>query len=537
MTTLDYAVIAAYFIAVAAVGWWSSLHSRDNTKAYFLAGGSIGWIPIGASLFASNISSEHFIGLTGSGAASGMVVSQYEWLACFMLMTLGWLFVPYYLRNGVFTMPEFLERRYSPACRLYLSAISLVAYITTKVSVCLYAGALVLKVVMGWENMWLSALVLVIATGVYTVFGGLRAVIFTDYLQAVILILGGFVLTGVALSRVGGFDALVMAAPPDHFNIWKPASDAGNPWTGIMIGAPILGIWYWCTDQMIVQRTLAADSVDHARKAAIFAGFLKILPPFFLVLPGIAGMVLYPELIANNQSDMMYATMVDGLLGAGIKGLVVAALLSALMSSLSSTFNSSSTLVTMDFYHRWRPSATEKELVRAGQITTVVLVCVGVLWIPFINVMSSQLWIYLQSVQAYISPPITAVFLLGLLWKRTNATGALATLLTGFVLGAGRFIIEVAVKAKWIDSPALTSFVSINFLHFSIAMFVVCVAVLVVVSLCTRPPSEKNLAIFTANAAHASEPAQAEISTKMLTVLLGAIVVVLWIYFSPFFFK
>ena len=544
MTTLDIGVLVLYFVGVAGVGWWSSRHSRDDSRAYFLGGGSIGWIPIGASLFASNISSEHFIGLAGTGAASGIAVGQYEWLACFMLMILAWLFVPFYLKTGVFTMPEFLERRYNSACRTYLSVISILAYIATKVSVCLYAGAMVMETVLGW-NIWVSAVVLVIATGVYTVFGGLRAVIFTDYLQAVILILGGFVLTGVAFGKVGGFDAVVQSVPEGYFNLWKPPSDASFPWTGVIFGAPLVGIWYWCTDQMIVQRTLAADSVDHARKAAIFAGFLKILPVFILVFPGIAGRALYPDV----EPDKMYATLVNELLGPGMKGLVIAALLSALMSSLSSTFNSSSTLVTMDFYRRWNPEASERQLVRAGQITTVILVVVGIAWIPFIGTMSNQLYVYLQSVQAYISPPIACVFLLGLLWKRCNAPGALATLITGFVVGAIRFVVEVMLKkglvastgspeaqGAWIVNDSLVYFATINFAHFSVILAVLSLVVIVSVSLMTKAPDARQLEIFTTVKAHAGEPAVATFSTKLLSLLLVFIVFGLWIYFSPIFF-
>jgi SSS family solute:Na+ symporter len=310
--------------------------------------------------------------------------------------------------------------------------------------------------------------------------------------------------------------------------------DTEFPWTGILFGAPILGIWYWCTDQMIVQRTLATQKVSDARRASIFAGFLKILPVFILVLPGLVGRILYPELIANNKSDMMYATMVNNLLPAGIKGLVIAALLAALMSSLSSVFNSSSTLVVMDFYKKWRPNASEKSLVRAGQIATVLLVVVGLLWIPFIGVMSKQLFVYLQSVQAYISPPIAAVFLGGLFWKRLNGRGAFASLICGFVLGAARFIAEIAMKAHWITWKPLVFYASINFLHFAIFLFVVSIAVLVIVSLATAPPLPQQVNIFPAKEeAKLSESSKTFALDLMLSILLAIIVLALWVLFSP----
>lgn len=536
LSMLDIVVLLGYFVVVGLIGWASSRKGRADAKAYFLGGGSIGWMAIGASLFASNISAEHFIGLAGSGAASGLAVGQFEWLACFILLLLGWFFVPFYLRTGVFTMPEFLERRYNRSCRNYLSAISLIAYVFTKVSVAVYAGALVLRTILGW-NMYVGAIVLLAATGLYTAFGGLRAVIYTDFLQAGILIGGGIVLTAVAMARpeIGGFAGLTERLPASFFSVWKSLQDADFPWTGILFGAPILGVWYWCTDQMIVQRTLAARHLADARRATIFAGFLKILPVFILVLPGLAGARLFP----GTAPDNMYATMVENLLPSGVKGLVVATLLAALMSSLSSVFNSSSTLAVMDFYHHLRPQASQKELVRAGQLATVALVVVGVLWLPFIGRMSSQLYVYLQSVQAYISPPIAVVFLLGLLWRRMNGRGALAALLAGFALGAFRFVTELGMKSGWAwinDRAWLKAYASVNFLHFAVILFLVSGAILVGVSLAGPPPTEKNLAVFPPPAAARGAEPVSRVNLG-LSILLGALILVFWVYFSPLFFR
>lgn len=525
MATLDLIVLCLYFVVIGAIGWRCSRGSRDSSSDYFLGGGGIGWMAIGASLFASNISAEHFIGLAGSGAAGGLAVGQFEWLACLILLLLGWLFVPFYLKTGVFTMPEFLETRFNSACRTYLASVSLLAYVFTKISVAVYAGALVLQTILGW-NIWVGATVLIVATGVYTVFGGLKAVIYTDFLQAGILIGGGALLTGIAVSEVGGLGSLVNQLPSGYFNLWKAASHPDFPWTGVLFGAPILGIWYWCTDQMIVQRTLAAKDLDQARKATLFAGFLKLLPVAILVLPGMAGHVLYPDL----PPDQMYVNLVNNLLPVGVKGLVIAGLLAALMSSLSSVFNSSSTLVVMDFYRKWKPEATDAQLVRAGQLSTIGLVLMGLAWLPLIGMMSNQLYLYLQSVQAYISPPIAAVFLAGLLWKRANGTGAFAALMTGFVLGALRFGLEIAVKAGAISEGLLHSYATFNFLHFAIFLFVVATGVLVVVSLASQAPSSEQLKIF----APATDLQDKQRGLNLgLSALLVLAVLGLWVLFSP----
>ncbi len=536
LSVLDVLILVAYFVGVGVIGWWTGRRKNLDTKGYFLGGGSIGWMAIGASLFATNISAEHFIGLAGSGAASGLAVGQFEWLACFILLILGWFFVPFYLSTGVFTMPEFLERRFNRGCRNYLSAVSLLAYVFTKVSVAVYAGALVLRTILGW-NMYVGAIVLLVATGIYTAFGGLRAVIYTDFIQAFILIAGGIILTLIALHQpeIGGFAGLTQKLPASFFSVWKSVQDTDFPWTGIVFGAPILGIWYWCTDQVIVQRTLAADDLKTARRATIFAGFLKILPVFILVLPGLAGAMLFQ----GTSPDNMYATMVERLLPSGVKGLVVAALLAALMSSMSSVFNSSSTLAVMDFYRNLKPGASERELVAAGRVATVLLVVVGVLWLPFIGRMSNQLYVYLQSVQAYISPPIAVVFLFGLLWKRLNGHGALAALLTGFVFGAFRFVAELGMKSGWgwvTGSRLIQAYASINFLHFAVILFLISGVVLVVMSYVTPPPPAQKVEMFVPKQGAISASLADRVNTG-LSILLGAIILALWVYFSPLVFK
>ncbi len=556
LASIDIAIIAVYFVIVFGIGFYFS--RKEKTSAdYFLASRTVGWFAIGASLFVSNISTEHFIGLAGSGATTGLAVGHFEWLACLILLVLGWVFVPFYLRSNVFTMPEFLERRFSRHCAVYLASISIIAYVFTKISVHLYAAAVVLERVVGWSPLT-AAVILVVATGIYTIAGGLAAVIYTDLVQTIILIAGAVILTVVGLDRVGGFAGLRAAVPPDYFHMIKPASDPSFPWTGIFFGAPILGIWYWCTDQVIVQRVLSAKDEGHAKAATIFAGFLKILPVFILVLPGLIAFALYREMFkvgANGQvlnGDIAYPTLIINLLPTGLVGLMIAALLAALMGAMSSVFNSTSTLVTLDFYKKIRPQATELELVNFGRYATGIMVVLGLLWVPFIHLINSELYIYLQSVQAYISPPIASCFVLGILWPRLNGTGAISSLLTGFVLGAVRFVCEIVDRAgggSRFTSPALRWLVDMNFLHYAIVMFVICSAVLIGVSLLTPAPDRKKLAGLTFATAGekldvvdlaaqgtprfkpAAETAMEHRINVFFSVLLVLTVVGLWIYF------
>src|SRR5437867_6169834 len=463
LTGVDIAIIAVYFVVIFAIGFYFARKERTSTD-YFLASRNVGWFAIGASLFVSNISTEHFIGLAGSAATSGLAVGHFEWLACLILLILGWVFVPFYLRSNVFTMPEFLERRFSRSCAVYLAAISILAYVFTKISVHLYAAAIVLERVVGWSPLT-AAVILVVATGIYTIAGGLAAVIYTDLVQTLILIAGAVILTTIGLHRVGGFAGLRAGVPASYFHMIKPVSHPDFPWTGIFFGAPILGLWYWCTDQVIVQRALAAKDEGHAKGGTVLAGFLKILPVFMLVIPGLVARALYPAEMAAD-SNSAFPLLVVRLMPSGLVGLMVAAMLAALMSSLSAVFNSSSTIFTMDFYRHVRPKAGERELVNVGRAATVIMVALGLLWIPFMRYISSQLWIYLQSVQAYIAPPIAAVFLLGVTWKRANGSGALAALLAGFVLGSARFVLELAYAGQPMADGVLRTFVRMNFLHF-----------------------------------------------------------------------
>ncbi len=513
---MDWVVIGLYFMMVFGVAFWSMSKKKSGdqtTDDYFLGGKNLHWFVIGASLFASNIGSEHLIGLAGQGAMGDFVAGQFELLASIILLILGWFFVPFYLKTGVSTMPEFLEKRYNSWSRGYLSWISIIAYVLTKISVTIAAGGIVFTALLG-INFWVGAIIIVVATGLYTVVGGLKAVAYTDLLQMFILIGGAIAITLIGLDKVGGWNEMIARVnSPEHTSLWRGMSDSSYPWAGILLGAPILGIWYWCTDQFIVQRVLAAKNIDHARKGTIFAGYLKLLPLFIFVLPGVVAYALSvgPDAILTfpvENGEVVYDAALPALtmqvLPIGLRGLVVAGLLAALMSSLSSVFNSSSTIFTLDIYKKYRPETTQADLVRIGRIATLALVVLGLIWIPLLKVIEGGLFQQLQSIQAYISPPIAAVFLLGILFKRLNSTGATYALLTGALLGTGRLVLEIwnnsIKKASGTDiglQGFAGAFAEFNFLYFALLLFVICSVVLIGVSLMTEKPDADKVAAVT----------------------------------------
>lgn len=552
MNIFDYSIIAIYFGIILWIAKWASEKKEDGSFSsvdYFLAGKNQGWLVIGASLFASNIGSEIILGVSGAGARANMPMANFEILASLVLILLGWVFVPFYLRTGVYTMPEFLEKRYSRACRNYLSVVSVLAYIITKISLIIFAGALVFEVL--GIPFWTGAIITVIATGFYTVLGGLKAVIYTDMVQAFILLLGTAVISIFGLYQLGGWGEMIetisVAAqtegnpPVDRFfNLWRPMEDTEYPWTGMLFGAPILGVWYWCTDQYIVQRVLSAKDVSNARKGALFAGYLKLLPVFLFFIPGVIAYALMQKGMISysmDNPDQALPTLITEFLPAGLKGLAIAGLLAALMSSLSSAFNSSSTLLTIDFYQKYKPDATEKDLVVFGRIATIVLVIVSLGWIPFMNaLMGGGIFHYLQSVQAYISPPIAAVFLLGLFYKWINARGAIITLWTGFAIGIFRLVMEFMSNNNTItiaEGSFLGYFLSINFLHFALFLFLFCSAVLMAVSKMSTPQPEDQLEMVTFQRNTKSFAFEWTSDIK-LTIVLVILVLALWVTFSPF---
>lgn len=514
MQMFDWIVVGIYFLGLVAIVRWSS-KQITNTSDYFLAGRHAGWFVIGASLFASNIGSEHIVGLAGNGASSGMAMAHWE-LHAWVMLLLAWVFVPFYYRSGVFTMPEFLERRFDSRSRWVLSIVSLLAYVFTKVSVTVYAGALVFMTLLPDtfgtpENaFWVGAFATVILTGIYTVFGGLRAVLYTEVAQSVVLLLGSFFITWFGLDKLGGWGELqaTAAAANEQFALWRPLvqedvpwwKNGDFPWLGILIASPVIGIWYWCTDQYIVQRTLASKDLTAARRGALFGGFLKVWPVMIFLIPGMIGWALHQKGIISIplraegtiDGDQVFATMVSELLPVGLRGLVVAGLMSALMSSLASLFNSCATLFTIDIYEKLKPGKTQKHYVLVGRLATIAVVIAGLVWIPVMKSMAGGgIYKYLQGVQGYLAPPITAVFMLGLFWRRINATGAFWGMVIGFALGMGKLTIEAVTTAKEIDKGLWADIAQFNFLYYSGVLLVISVVIIVGLSLLTEAPGEE----------------------------------------------
>jgi|TARA_B100001750_G_scaffold248415_1_gene279274 SSS family solute:Na+ symporter len=483
LESLDWIVIGIYFLCIFGVTVWVLKRKQKSTEEYFLAGRNMGWFVIGCSIFASNIGSEHVVGLAGAGASNKIPMLIYEIQAWVVLM-LGWLFLPFYSRSGVFTMPEFLELRFDKRSRWILSVFSLVTYVLTKVSVTVYAGGVVVSALLGID-FWTGAMATVILTGIYTVMGGMKAVVYTETLQTIVLILGSLTLTLLGLEAVGGWSSMKATVGSEYLNMWRPVSDPDFPWPSLVITSTIVGIWYWCTDQYIVQRVLTAKNIKEGRRGTIWGGLLKLLPVFLFLVPGIIALALKQRgEIYWDTPDQAFPVLMTNLLPVGMRGLVAAGLLAALMSSLASLFNSCSTLFTVDIYKKLYPKTDEQKLLYIGRLATVVVVVMGILWIPIMSNISGVLYEYLQKIQAYIAPPITAVFLLGIFYKRINAHGAFVTLVAGFVIAALRIILEL-MKPVISEESIFYYFGNMNFLLFGVYFFLICILIAVLVSLLT----------------------------------------------------
>jgi SSS family solute:Na+ symporter len=561
MHWLDWIVISLYFGLIGWVAWWYGRHQKD-TKDYFLAGRNAGWVVIGASIFTSNIGSEHIVGLAGQGAFTGMAMAHWE-LHAWCLIVLAGLFVPFYYKSGVETIPEFLEKRFSARTRLVLSCVSLVAYVFTKVSVTVYAGAIVFQALLPEISMtiggftadafWIGAFSTVIITGVYTVFGGMRAIMNTATPQAVIILFGSFVITYIGLDKLGGWGELVSMckANKENFALWRPLSDPNFPWLGVMIASPIIGIWYWCTDQYIVQRALSAKDLATARRGSLFGGLLKIWPVLIFLVPGMIGWALHqkgiitlpPKMMGGVQigaidGDQVFPTLVKALLPAGIRGLIVACLLAALMSSLASLFNSSASLFTVDIYEKLRPGRSQGHLLNVGRVATAAVVVLGILWIPVMaKISGGGLYQYLQSVQGYLAPPITAVFILGLFWTRINSAGATWGLVGGFILGMLKLTMQTFYGTGKIESPAVFAAIGdFNFLYATGALFVASGVIMVVVSLMTAPPPREKTHGLTYGSIHQVYGAEIreswDLGNKILAFVILGLVIGMYTYFS-----
>ncbi len=545
LETLDWFVLGAYFFALILVAVWVVVQKNKNTEDYFLAGRNVGWFVIGASIFASNIGSEHVVGLAGTGFESGTPMAHYE-LHAWIVLLLGWLFLPFYIRSGAFTMPEFLEKRFDSRSRWFLSLFSLVAYVLTKVSVTIYAGGIVVSELLGIP-FWYGAIGVVVFTGIYTVIGGMKAVIYTETLQAIVLILGSVIITYLGLQEVGGWNELrnlVIAESPNHFNMWRPMTDPDFPWTGLLFGGTIVGVWYWCTDQYIVQRTLAANNIKIGRRGAIFGAYLKLLPIFIFLIPGIIAFALSikdPAVFSIEKADRAFPMLVKTLLPVGLKGLVAGGLMAALMSSLASVFNSCSTIFTIDIYKKLRPLESEKKLLNIGKIATTVIVILGIVWIPIMEkIGGGVMYQYLQNVQSYIAPPVTAVFLLGIIWKRVNDEAAITTLLAGLILlifrlGSEIYYQPMIASGQVIDN-FMFAFATVNFSHMAILMFIFSALLCITVSILTSPPDYSKisgLSYGTLTANHRKENSESyDTVDVILSIILIIIVVSILSYFT-----
>uniref|UniRef100_A0A8C4LZX6 Sodium/glucose cotransporter 1 n=1 Tax=Equus asinus asinus TaxID=83772 RepID=A0A8C4LZX6_EQUAS len=532
----DISVIVIYFVVVMAVGLWAMFSTnRGTVGGFFLAGRNMVWWPIGASLFASNIGSGHFVGLAGSGAASGIAMGGFEWNALILVVVLGWVFVPIYIKAGVVTMPEYLKKRFGgQRIQVYLSLLSLLLYIFTKISADIFSGAIFINMALGLD-LYLAIILLLAVTGIYTITGGLAAVIYTDTLQTAIMLVGSAILTGFAFNEVGGYEAFMekyMKAIPtmisdgnitikeecytpraDSFHIFRDPLKGDLPWPGLIFGLFILTLWYWCTDQVIVQRCLSAKNMSHVKGGCIMCGYLKILPMFLMVMTGMVSRILYTERVACvlpsecekycgikvGCSNIAYPTLVIELMPDGLRGLMLSVMLASLMSSLTSIFNSASTLFTMDIYTKIRKRASEKELMLVGRLFILVLIGVSIAWVPIVqSAQSGQLFDYIQSITSYLGPPIAAVFLLAIFWKRTTESGAFWGLILGFLVGLARMITEFAYGTGSCMEPSNcpTIICGVHYLYFAIILFAISVITIVVVSLFTKPIPDVHVSIY-----------------------------------------
>ncbi len=571
MEILDWIVIAAFALVLIGIIVWVTRQKQNTSGDYFLAGRDATWIAIGASIFASNIGSEHLIGLAGAGASSGMAMAHWE-IQGWMILVLGWVFVPFYSRSMVTTMPEFLERRYNKESRTILSIISLVSYVLTKVAVTVYAGGLVFKEVFGIESIWgidffwISAVGLVLLTAVYTVIGGMKSVLYTSVLQTPILLLGSLIIVVLGLRALGGWDEMMRitsAVQVNEYgdtmtNLIRSNRDQDFPWLGVFIGSAVIGFWYWCTDQYIVQRVLSGKDEKQSRRGTIFGAYLKLTPVFLFMIPGMIafamaqkGVVINGEVFTLSSSDAAFPTLVAKLLPAGIKGLVVSGILAALMSSLASLFNSSSMLFTIDFYKKYRPQATEKKLLHVGRIATVVVVVLGVLWIPIMRSIGDVLYTYLQDVQSVLAPGIAAAFLLGILSTKPTPKGGMWGMIAGFIVGVLRLgskvLYTTLAKAEgytdvklWATETGVRSWFyqlvyDVNWLFFSGGMLLFSILVIIVVSRFTKAAPAEQIVGLTFGSATAEQKAATRASWNSWdvfhTVVILAFTIAFYIYF------
>jgi len=493
---LDLIIIITYLIGIIIIGLVSARKFRNSSEGYFLAGKSLRWPAVGAALFSANISTIHLVGLAASGYNEGLVWGNFEWMATFTLIILGLVFAPFYFSTKISTLPEFLEKRYSAGSRIILAIMAITAALFIHIGMSIYASAVVFKQFFG-INVLTSVVIISVVTAIYTVLGGLKAVVVTETIQSVLLILGAVAVTLFALFALPahGITNLVQfkaAIKPDQLRMLQTHSQAGLNWYAVLLGYPILGIWYWCTDQTIVQRVLGARSLHDAQRGPLFAGLLKLLPPFILVFPGIVGYILFKDLIGKDANQTL-AVLIKELLPTGVKGIVSAGILAALMSTIAAAQNSAATLVAVDIVKKIKPSISDEKQVRIGRYSAIIIMLLAMVWSTQGGKYSS-IFEAINAIASDLAPPITTVFLWGVFWRRGTKQASLVTLISGFSMGIVAFILDLPVFGT---EKIITHKLGIPFMMQAWWMFVICSVIFVIVSLSTPKPAEESIKSLT----------------------------------------
>ena len=526
----DIAVIILYLGGIVGLGLWAWFRRQKtatSTSAYFLAGGSLRWPVIGLALFSANISTTHLVSLAQEGYVNGLAYGNFEWMAAFLLIVLSFFFAPFYIRSRVATLPDFLERRYSRACRDWLAVLSILSAVFIHIGFSLYTGAVVLKGLFGID-INLSIIVTATLTGIYTIIGGLLAVVMTESVQTIVLIGGSACILAAGLISVGGWSGLTAAVEPVKLTILRTAAETPSlPWYSVFLGYPIIGLWYWCADQTIVQRVLGAKDERNARIGPLFTGFIKILPVFLFVLPGLIadGLIRQGKLPPINDSADTYSLLINHLLPVGLKGVVAAALLAALMSTVSGALNSISTLFSLDLYKRWKPRTPEARLTHIGRTVTFIAMVLAILWSPLISHFQS-IFQGIVALICYIAPPITAVFVWGVFWRRASAMGALATLSIGSALGLTVFFLDWFKEQTGWNVPSMMA---------TFYLFVICSAILVGGSFLKphhHTPESEKLVWSSPLAALQSKTGTGGLDYRLIALTLFVLMILLYILFA-----
>ena len=572
---LDLAVIVAFALGMILTVWYSMRKKNESGKDYFLSGRDANWLQIGSSIFSSNIGSEHLVGLAGAGFVTGMAMAHWE-MHAYWILILGWAFVPLYDRMKIFTMPEFLELRFSRGSRNVLSLLTMASLVLTKIAATIYAGDVVIRTLLNVDHInifghqidvfWAIALGLAFTTGLYTVFGGMRVIMYTAVLQAPVLIFGSVCILFMGLRVLGhgnlidGWHATLASVAAatwygEGVHLVRSIHDPDWPWLAILPGSAIIGFWYWCTDQYIVQRVLAGKNQQESRRGTILAGFFKLTPVFIFLVPGMIAFALTrtPGVGFSTSGDAAYTSLVAQILPHGLRGMVACGMIVALMASLGSKFNASATLFTMDFYREWYPNASGKTEVFVGRLATAVIVFVGICWVLVIKNLHMPLYLYLQNVQGYLSPAIAVLFGLGVFWKRATAPAALWAFVIGMVGGFGRLALDLVMRG---DADAVSKLKgdhyhgvitqvqydtgmaairathngflfdiwNIHWLYYCEGLFVLTAALMIIISLMTKAPDPKTIK-YTWYGATPEEKAATRASWNAMDVVLSLIVI------------